>query len=432
MDKVIAPTGERIGATWRSVVTQTFFFLLVLSNLLPSLIAVEWREELVIAVAAVAVLFPLALVQRNLFISNIGEIIVVVLFATLAIAQQYFLAGGVLEFGVKWALMFLATFVPFWVARSIGSTRTPGLERAATSAIGLLFIIATTTIVTSYVLEIGEVHVQPSGVIRAFGWLGDSFPPVLVFFVFFYLVRKQYLVAALAMAVLLMTFAKAALLMLVLSPLALVFGTAPVRTKVLLSSLYFVLLFSVAIFSGPIVEQINDLFQADYSYYTRVLSIYSGLDYFFSAPLTGIGINQSLSFIENDAREHAASLGIASYYNVLYIDNSIVRVAAEAGVVGLALLFTLLYLMLRAAFRSLRAGVRIGDPRKRALVLASSLWVIVFILFYQTTGWFEAGHPQLGWLLLFSVLAEVFYLRSRVSSSDTRRTALFQPRQRVG
>lgn len=429
MDKVTSTTRERLGATWRSMVTQTFFFLLVLSNLLPSLIAVKWREELVIAVAAVALLFILALVQRNLVISNIGEIIVIVLFATLVITQQYFLAGGVIEFGLKWALMFLATFVPYWIARSVGRARAPGLERATTSAIDFLFIIATTTIVTSYVLEMGEVHVQPSGVIRAFGWLGDSFPPVLVFFIFFYLFRKQYIIAAFAMAVLLMTFAKAALLMLVLSPLAFVFGTASVRTRVLLSGLYFIALFSVAIFSGPIVEQMNDLFQADYSYYTRVLSIYSGLDYFFSAPLAGIGINKSLSSIENDAREHAASLGITSYYDVLYIDNSIVRVAAETGLIGLALLFTLFYLMLRAAFKSLRAGLGIGDRRERALVLASSLWVIGFILFYQTTGWFEAGHPQLGWLLLFSVLAEVFYFRSRASSSET---ACFQRRQRVG
>jgi hypothetical protein len=40
------------------------------------------------------------------------------------------------------------------------------------------------------------------------------------------------------------------------------------------------------------------------------------------------------------------------------------------------------------------------------------LWVISFLLFYQTTGWFEAGHPQLSWLLLFSTLSRVFSRRS--------------------
>lgn len=433
MDKSMSIRGERIEAAWRSAVTRTFFFLLVLSNLLLSLTALEWREEIVVAVAAVALLFAIAEMQRNLVISNISEIVVVVLFATLAIAQQYFLDGGALEFGIKWSLTFLATFVPYWIARSLGRMRVPGLERTVTSAIGLLFIITTTTIVTSYLFDKGEVHVQPSGVTRAFGWLGDSFSPVLVFFIIYYLFRKQYVIAVFGMVVLLMTFAKTALLMLILSPVVFVFAAAPMRAKVALSSLYFVVLFGVIAFAGPIFEQMSNLFQLDYSYYTRLLSIYSGLDYFFSAPLTGIGINQSLLFIDSDAREHAKSMGIGSYFDVLHIDNSIVRVAAETGLVGLVLLFVFLYRMLHAAFRALRAGGEIVDPCERAIVLASSLWVMGFILFYQTTGWFEAAHPQLGWLLLFSMLADVFYRRSRISVSKTApRSRSWMRQQRAG
>ena len=408
MDKATPTPGERIETAWRSTVTRTFFVLLVLSNLLPSLTPVGSREELVVVVAVVALLFVVAQMQRNLFISNIGEIVVVVLFATLAIVQHYFIDSATLEFGIKWALTFAATFVPYWIARSLGWTRVPGLERTVTSAIGLLFIITTTTIVTSYLFDKGEIHVQPSGVTRAFGWLGDSFSPVLVFFIFYYLFRKQYLIAAFGAAVLLMMFAKTALLMLALSPLVFVFVAASMRTKVMLSGLYFVLLFGVITFSGSIFERMSDLFQADYSYYTRILSIYSGLDYFFSAPLTGIGINQSLSFIATDAREHANSMGIGSYFDVLHVDNPIVRVAAETGVLGLTLLLLFLYVLLSAAFRALQAGQQIADPRGRAIVLASSLWVIAFILFYQTTGWFDAGHPQLCWLLLFSTLSAVF------------------------
>lgn len=416
MDKAIPVRGERTEAAWRSMVARTFFFLLVLSNLLPSLTALEWREETVIAVAAAALLFLVPLMQRSLFVSNLGEIVVVALFATLAIAQPYFLGNGALDFGIKWALTFLATFVPYWVARSIGRMQTPGLERTVANAIGLLFVITTTTILASYLFDKGEVHVQPSGVIRAFGWLGDSVSPVFVFFIFYYLFRKQYAIAALGVAALLMTFAKTALLMLILSPAVFVFAAASMRAKVALSSFYFVVLFGAITFAGPIFEQMSDLLQADYSYYTRILSIYSGLDYFSSAPLTGIGINQSLSFIESDAREHANSMGIGSYFDVLHIDNPIVRVAAETGLVGLALLFVFLYRMLRAAFGALRAGGEIVNPRERAIVMASSLWVIGFILFHQTTGWFEAGHPQLGWLLLFSVLADLFYRRSRTQA----------------
>jgi hypothetical protein len=52
-----------------------------------------------------------------------------------------------------------------------------------------------------------------------------------------------------------------------------------------------------------------------------------------------------------------------------------------------------------------------SDPCQRAIVQASSLWVIAFVLFYQTTGWFEAGHPQLSWLLLFSTVSSMFSRR---------------------
>lgn len=405
-----------IEAVMRPAVVRTFFFLLILSNLMFSLTALEWIEEGVVAIAIVALLFFTALMQRSLLISNLGEIIVVVLFAAFVIAQQYYLANGDVSFGIKWALTLLATFVPYWIARSLGRVEASGLERTVANALAVLLIVTTTTVVISYLFEQGEVHVQPSGLVRAFGWLGDSFSPVLVFFIFYYFFRRQYLVVALSLIVLLMTVAKSALLMLVLSPVAFIFNAASAKIKIALSGFYFILLFGLVAFSAPIFEKMDDLFQMDYSYYTRALSVYSGLSYFTSAPLTGIGINQSLLSIERDAREHADRLGIDTYFNVLHIDNSIVRVAAETGLLGLALLLALLYFMLRAAFRTLRAGQEIANPRERAIVVASSLWVIGFVLFYQTTGWFEAGHPQLAWLLLFATLADVFHRRARTRS----------------
>jgi hypothetical protein len=411
MEKPFWGNGRRMEAWWRSEMTRTFFFLLILLTLLDSFNFLEWREEEVLAVAAVAALFFVMLMKKSLLISNLREIVIVVLFSSLVIAQQYFVTDGSFVFGIKYALVLLATFIPYWIARTLGGNRTPGLERTVVNAIGLVFLVTTITVFASYFFGEGEVYIQPSGFTRAFGWLGDSFPPVIVFFVFYYFFRKKYLIAGLSMMVLLMTVAKSAFLMLFLSPLVFVFGAARLRTKIALAGFYLALLLSLMMFTAPIFEKMSDLFQADYSYNTRLLSIYSGLDYFFRAPLTGIGINQSLVSIEADAREYADRLGVKVYFDVHQIDNSIIKTAAETGVLGLALLLLLFYVLLSSAFRTLQAGRQIANARARAIVLASSLWVIGFILFYQTTGWFEAGHPQLCWLLLFATLADVFCRR---------------------
>ena len=403
---------------WKMI--RTFFLLLILTTLLYSFNLLEWREEEVLAVAVVAVFFLALLLQRYLVIPNRMEIAVVVLFSTLVVGQQYFVADGSTVFGVKYALVLVATFVPYWIAHTLGGTGVPGLERTVASAIGVLLFVTTITLFTSYLFGKGEVHMQPSGHIRAFGWLGDAFSPVIVFLVIYYFFRRLYLIAGLAIVMLLVTGAKSAFLMLILSPLVLLFSAASLRLRVLLAGLYLVLLLGALIFAAPIFESMSDLFQADYSYYTRILSIYSGLDYFFSAPLTGIGVNQSLMFVEVDSRQHADVMGVESHFSVYQIDNAIVRTAAETGVLGLTLLLLLLYALLSSAFRALRVGFQIADTRERAIVVAPSLWVIGFILFYQTTGWFEAGHPQLCWLLLFSMLSSVFYRRCR--NPQLRRT----------
>lgn len=412
--KSVRWNGRHLEPRFRSQTTRAFFLLLSLATLLYSWNLLEWREEEILAVAALAIVVLAASMPKRLLIPNSSEIVIVVLFSVLVIAQQYVLADGSIVFGIKYAVVLLATFLPYWIAHILGGAgTTPRLERTVTNAIGLLLVVAMITVLASHLFDKGEVHVQPSGFTRAFGWLGDSFSPVIVFFVLYYLFRKMYLVAAIAAVMLLLTVAKTAFLMLILSPLVLVFSAARSQTRIVLAALYVIVLSGLMMFAQPVVEGVSDMFQADYSYYARVLSIYSGLEYFFSDPLTGIGINQSLLFIEGDSRQHADVLGVESHFNVYQIDNAFVRTAAETGVFGLVLLLLFCYVLLSTAFQALRAGEEIFNPRERAIVLASSLWVIAFILFYQTTGWFEAGHPQLCWLLLFSTLSGVFYRRCR-------------------
>jgi len=392
------------------MMTRVFFLLLVLSPLLYSFDHDELREEKVLAVAAATMLFFVLLVRKRLLITNPREIVLVGLFSSLVIAQQFFIENGSFTFGIKYALVLLATFAPYWVALTL-EARTRNLDRTVVIAIGVLFVTTVATIAMSYAFGLGEAHIQAGGLIRSFGWLGDSFTPVIVFFVLYYFFQKRYLFAGIALAALLMTGGKAAIIMLIASPAVFMFSAASLRTRIALAGFYLVLLITLVIFADPIFDEVTDLLQADYSYNTRLLSIYSGLDYFFSAPWTGTGINQSMRFVDVDSVMLAYWLGIESYFEVYQIHNAIIRTAAETGVPGLVLLLLLFYVLLDASFRALRAGQKIADPRERAIILAASLWVISFILFYQTTGWFEAGHPQLSWLLLFSTLSDVFYRR---------------------
>jgi O-antigen ligase len=399
------------GKNVEPIVIKAFFLLLFFSPLLYSFDNDPLREEKILAVAAAATLFlSICIVRKRLLITNIKEIIIILLFSFLVIGQQFFIANGSFSFGIKYALVLSATFIPYWATQTLRLSG-PELKRTTTIAIGLLFLVTVITISSSYVFGLGEVHLRDGSVARAFGWLGDSFTPVIVFLVVYYFLQQKYLFAALSVGTLLMTGGKAATLMLIAIPAVLVFSKTSLKMKVTVTVIGLASLLVLFRLAAPIFENTRDLPVFEYSFNTRLLSIYNGFDYFVGAPWTGVGINQSMKFVEVDSAGLATSLGIDSYYEVYQIHNAIVRTAAETGIPGLALLFLFFYVLVTGAYRRLRDSQNIADPDQRVIVLASSLWVISFVLFYQGTGWFEAGHPQLTWLLLFATLSSVFSRR---------------------
>jgi hypothetical protein len=209
-------------------------------------------------------------------ISNIKEIVIVSLFSLLIIVQQSFVDRGSLSFGTKYALVLLATFVPYWVAHTL--RLGPELRRTATFAIGLLFLVTAITISTSYAFGVGE-FLQDGKTVRAFGWLGDSFTPVIVFLVIYYCFRRQLVLALLSFAMLLLTGGKAATFMLITMPVLVFFSNASRRMKVIVAVLSLVLLLVVLRLAAPIVETKMPLPVVEYSINTRLLSIYNGLNY---------------------------------------------------------------------------------------------------------------------------------------------------------
>ena len=403
---------------------QTFFLLLLLSPLLYTVDNDPLREEEVLAVAAAATLFlSVSLLRRRAKITNASEMLIILMFSGLVVLQQFFIVKGSFVFGLKYAVVFCATFIPFWVARMLPLSGLH-LRQSARVGIAALFVLTAVTIFTSYLFGVGEVHAQGASGVRAFGWLGDSFTPVIVFLVVYYFLQRRFLFAFLSLLTLLMTGGKAAMLMLIAIPAVLAFSNATRRVKIGACVVGVTCLFALISFGNAIVEYTAQTLIFEHSLNTRLLSIYNGLNYFTSSPWTGVGINQSMKFVETDSIGLANELGIESYYEVYQIHNPIVRTAAETGAAGLALLLIFLGLLLGQAYQNLRIGNHIADPIERAIVLAASVWVICFVLFYQTTGWFEAGHPQLSWLLAFATLSQVFarrqIVRDRLSDQELR------------
>ena len=77
---------------------------------------------------------------------------------------------------------------------------------------------------------------------------------------------------------------------------------------------------------------------------------------------------------------------------------------AELGLIGFLLFAGFCVTIIRQSFTVLASAHASPRGDSRALLMACALWLISFVLFYQTTGWFEPGHPQLAWLMCFLTL----------------------------
>jgi O-antigen ligase len=332
--------------------------------------------------------------------------VVIFMYCLLLIAQQPFIARGDVWFGTKNALLMAAAFVPSWIVYSF-DWKLVDFSTAWDSALKLLTIIVGINFVGSLVFGFGEVKVGLDGQ-RAFGFLGDSFSPVLIFPMLYFLFQKKYMWAGLVAVALIATRGKAAFVMLAFALGLYVFLRVNWRMRVLLIVLFGFFLAGVG---GLIVRQAIGNDGIKYSLSTRLITYERGWDLFNANPVIGVGINQSMQDAVQSGQALARLANLDSFAVDNQIDNAFLRTMAETGVIGLVLLLALCVLLVRQAISSVQA-VRNQPPSKvRALVLASGLWTVSFILTYQTVGWFEAGHPQLAWLLLISSSG---YVASRV------------------
>jgi hypothetical protein len=389
--------------------------LLMLSPLIYAFDNDPLRSYEVIAVAACSGALLLACGVRRV---RHWDAVLIFLFCILVIVQQLAIDNGSIPFGAQYAVVMAAMFVPAW-AMHAAHHGFRSFERAAAWAMNALFVVLVVSIYLSYFFGFGEVFVG-EGSTRAFAWLGDSITPVIVFPILFFALQMKWLRVAALLVALYMTGGKAATLMLGAAAVvyALVSPLTPWRRcgSLLLVT---VLATATAVYWDALLSEIIPGFA--YSYHNRLISFGIGLEYFGDNPWFGVGINQSYKTIEQEAEAAAKAMGIIEFYPVYRIHNAFLRTAAETGIAGLSVFIAFCGVLVARGARAVKSAYHWGSGVERSLVLTGGLWTISFILVYQSTGWFEAGHPQLAWLLMISAVSDVAYRRVTHSHRMTMR-----------
>lgn len=319
----------------------------------------------------------------------------------LYIAVQPLLGAGEVTYNLKYGLSMLMAFAPLLALQVLGPYGPQG-RRHAVRILWLVFGFIVLNIVVSYATGVGEVY-EGANLLqrRAFGWLGDSIGPAVVFFAFYFMFARSRIGLGMALLCLLLMQAKMSILMLLLGLLVLFLLRHRRNKLMLISGVTFALLiaYSAPLWFGQLAAvAINNL---DYTVNNRLFAYAAGALYFFDSPIIGVGANRTYSLLLNDfdLRSLAMFSADSAFYEFVQIPNAFIRTAAELGTVGLILFIGLCVAILRQALRVLLLETALPYRAVAPLAAAAALWLVTFILFHQTTGWFEAGHPQLAWLV---------------------------------
>ncbi len=434
IDRMLASRQAQHGTA--SVNTPKYVLAAAFPVLIPFVYSFDndpYRAWEVVAIAIVSV-FMVGLLAFRARVQL--EHVVLLAYCFLLVVQPLYIPSFTLWFGFQYAVVMLAAFVPAWAMNGV-KWRPKDFESGVHLGIRVATVIIVVNIVGGRLLSFGEnFQTELTGSGRSFGFLGDSISPAIIFpLIYFAAQRKLIWAGALAVS-LAMTGGKAALVMaaLALPLLAITRRSRFVQTASILA------LFIVGFLVYPILSSfLAEFMQNDvvaYSWNNREISYQVGWQYFVDHPWLGVGINQSMHNIKLDADEMAYFNGVIRYFPVYQIHNAYVRALAETGVFGFAILAVFSLVWILRSLRSLHllhtrgAGV---STRLRAIVLTSSLWPILFIATYQTTGWFEHGHPQFAWLLIINAIGVVStrlleILRSTSLPQTYQRSAPAPPR----
>ncbi len=343
-------------------------------------------------------LFRLRVWQRAGTLSLLG-------ICLLILVQPALVPAVSLVYNMKIATVLLFSFLPTLYLSNLNRPSRADELRYLSNALRIVFYLAASSLAISAVTGLGEVYTEGgSSQRRVFAWLGDGFAPVMVFFFYYHVFAKKPVGALISAAcVILLMQAKMATGMAVLGYLTYLFIIARQRTRLLLLA---ATVAGVALLP-PLVGRLTDgLHNFDYSLNNRLFSFNAGVEFFLSSPWFGVGANQTSTILKNSSTESEKELGEAGipFYEVFQIHNAFLSTLAELGITGFTLLLVFCGVVVRRSWRNIRHVHLHASGQRGALISAFGLWLISFIVFYQTTGWFGFGNPQLAWLICFFTL----------------------------
>ena len=330
--------------------------------------------------------------------------------AVLTIIQPALLESAGLFFNIKIATTLIACFVPLLALSNCDVKEAANEVKFITKALNFVFIIAIVSLVFSYTTGIGEVYDEGLNR-RAFAWLGDAFSPVMAFFFYYFTFRNKLISAAIAaLCIIVIMKAKMCIIMVALGYLAYLFIISKSVSTLRRLCLYIAIVCSVSI--GVILfitaqdYLTKDTNSISLTGNTRLLSLEAGLAFFRSSPWLGVGANQTFTLLNSGFDIEALDNYDKNnpFFEINQVHNSFIRVLAELGIGGFLLFVGFCIAIISESYAVLVKTYPLPQSDLRAILMACGLWLISFVLFYQTVGWFEPGHPQLAWLVCFLTL----------------------------
>jgi O-antigen ligase len=343
---------------------------------------------------------------------------VVLIYSFMLIIQQMIIAEGDLIFGLKFFVATVAAFFPFWILRST-HCYVLDVVTLLRRSIDILFFIVVLQIFSSFFFGFGERYVGGVLGFRAFGIFGDSFTPVITFLLLYFWLDRKWIYTTLALACLLMTGGKMGIFMAV-AMFAIyfsLFSRSAVKPLFLITGM--LALGATLVNPFWVIDIFSGIENFEFALNNRLFSFQVGWTYFQDNPILGIGINEGLNRVREDTDLLADSLRIVNYFSVGQVHNAYLRTLSETGLIGFCLLLMLVFYWVRGAVRALRVSRSLPMCLERTFLIAAGIWVICFVLVYQTTGWFENGHPQLAWLLMLSTFNSIILERTSVKMRST-------------
>lgn len=388
-------------AVARVSVPRNFLFLLVL--LTPLLYALPGNFRVIVSVLAAA----FAIVCRPGVLADWPrwQFLFVAAYAFTLIVQPMFIDNLTFNINVGAAICILAMFVPTWVLRS-PNIDADSLIRLFREFVAVLSWVTVISIYSSYAFRIGHLSTQV-GPLRAFSWLNDSYTPMIVFLLSYQFASRRYVWAALLLIALFMTVAKAAAIMLVLLPVVFaIFAPITTARRFVIIALPLCVLGVGFFFWDQIAEVL--LPNVDYSFNNRILMDQVGWKLFLEHWVLGVGRVTIAEVVPIQMQIVAAHLGVNSHFSEK-IYNAYIGTAAETGILGLLAVLGLSALWVTRAVQLLTKLGQISDRHLRVIGAACATWVVTFVVFYQTTGWFYPGEMQLAWLLILVAVVEAVH-----------------------